>query len=128
MYYATTLGSARADGFAVVLLNFGEPANNDLVVPAAIEAIHNLRLPGGRGVLFHGAASLPVAMALAHAVAHLYQFVARYDPKSDKLEKLDVTVDGTTAPKAITKDGAILNWDASPDGFAPFNSTLGVSI
>lgn len=81
MYYATTLGSARADGFAVVLLNFGEPANNDLVVPAAMEAIHNLRLPGGRGVLFNGAASLPVAMALAHAVAHLYQFVACYDPK-----------------------------------------------
>ena len=81
MYYATTLGPPRADGFAVVLLNFGEPANNDLVVPAAIEAIHNLRLPGGRGVLFNGAASLPVAMALAHAVAHLYQFVACYDPK-----------------------------------------------
>ena len=42
--------------------------------------------------------------------------IARYDPKADKLEKLDVTVDGATAPNAITKDGAILNWEASPDG------------
>jgi sugar lactone lactonase YvrE len=41
--------------------------------------------------------------------------VARYDPKSDKLEKLEVTVNGEAAPKAITKDGAILNWDWSPD-------------
>jgi sugar lactone lactonase YvrE len=41
--------------------------------------------------------------------------IARYDPKSEKLEKLDVTVDGASAPKAITKDGAILNWDWSPD-------------
>jgi hypothetical protein len=44
--------------------------------------------------------------------------VARYDPATGKLEKLDVTVDGAPAPKAITKDGAILNWEASPDGKA----------
>ena len=42
--------------------------------------------------------------------------IARYDPAADKLEKLAVTVDGAAAPTAITKDGAILNWDASPDG------------
>jgi sugar lactone lactonase YvrE len=41
--------------------------------------------------------------------------VMRYDPKTDKVEKLDVTVDDQPAPKAITKDGAILNWDWSPD-------------
>ncbi len=41
--------------------------------------------------------------------------VARYDPATDKVDKLDVTVDGQTAPKEITKDGAILNWDWSPD-------------
>ncbi|MCI0380440.1 MAG: SMP-30/gluconolactonase/LRE family protein, partial [Gemmataceae bacterium] len=41
--------------------------------------------------------------------------VLRFDPDADKLEKLDVTVDGQPAPKAITKDGAILNWDWSPD-------------
>ncbi len=42
--------------------------------------------------------------------------IARYDPATEKLEKLEVTVDGAPAPKAITKDGAILNWEASPDG------------
>ena len=41
--------------------------------------------------------------------------VARFNPKTDKLEKLDVTVDGEAAPKALAKDGAILNWDWSPD-------------
>jgi sugar lactone lactonase YvrE len=42
--------------------------------------------------------------------------VLRFDPTADKLDKLEVTVDGQPAPKAITKDGAILNWEASPDG------------
>jgi sugar lactone lactonase YvrE len=41
--------------------------------------------------------------------------IARFDPEADKLETLDVTVDGASAPKEITKDGAILNWDWSPD-------------
>ncbi|MBI2806409.1 MAG: SMP-30/gluconolactonase/LRE family protein [Planctomycetes bacterium] len=41
--------------------------------------------------------------------------IARFDPKANKLEKLEVTVDGQAPPKAITKDGAILNWDWSPD-------------
>jgi hypothetical protein len=41
--------------------------------------------------------------------------VMRYDPKADKVENLQVTVDDQEAPKAITKDGAILNWDWSPD-------------
>jgi sugar lactone lactonase YvrE len=42
--------------------------------------------------------------------------IARFDPEADRLEKLDVTVDGQAVPKEIAKDGAILNWDASPDG------------
>jgi hypothetical protein len=41
--------------------------------------------------------------------------VARYDPATAKLEKLGVTVDGQPPPKEISKDGAILNWDWSPD-------------
>jgi sugar lactone lactonase YvrE len=41
--------------------------------------------------------------------------VARYDPDADKLEKLAVTVDGQPPPKDLTRDGAILNWDGSPD-------------
>lgn len=42
--------------------------------------------------------------------------IARFDPEADKLEKLPVTVDGAAPPRDITKDGAILNWETSPDG------------
>lgn len=41
--------------------------------------------------------------------------IARYDPDAKKLERLKVTVDGQPPPTAITKDGAILNWEVSPD-------------
>ena len=48
--------------------------------------------------------------------------IYRYDPDHSKLEMLSVTVDGQPCPKEIAKDGknaphgAVLNWDASPDG------------
>lgn len=84
MYYLVELGPPRPDGFTVLQTRFGQPAENDRVVPAAIDAIQSLRLPGGPGVLFNGQCSLPAGMALAHAVAHLYQFVACYDPKMGK--------------------------------------------
>src|SRR5260370_12636659 len=42
--------------------------------------------------------------------------VARFDSESEKVEMLDVTVDGQPPPTDISKDGAILNWDVSPDG------------
>lgn len=42
--------------------------------------------------------------------------IARYDSATQKLDKFEVTVDGAPAPHALTKDGAILNWEASPDG------------
>jgi sugar lactone lactonase YvrE len=41
--------------------------------------------------------------------------IARYDPATDKLEFLKVTVDKAEPPSEITKDGAILNWETSPD-------------
>jgi sugar lactone lactonase YvrE len=41
--------------------------------------------------------------------------IARYDPMSAKLEKLTINVDGEGLPAALSKDGAILNWDWSPD-------------
>jgi len=87
MLYSVTISSPsspRTDSLTVIDLKFGDPANNDQLVPAAIEALSSLQLPGGRGILFNGAASLPIAMALAHGVAHLYQFVACFDPKIGK--------------------------------------------
>ncbi len=42
--------------------------------------------------------------------------VARFDPATGKVEKVDVTVDGAAAPREITRDDAILNWETAPDG------------
>jgi sugar lactone lactonase YvrE len=41
--------------------------------------------------------------------------IARFDPDADKLEKLAVTVDSNPPPVSITRDGAILNWETSPE-------------
>ena len=71
----------RTDGIVTVEIGFGPPADNTETVPDAIAAISALHLQGGRGIRFTGKASLPVAMALAHAVAHLYGYVACFDPK-----------------------------------------------
>jgi CRISPR-associated protein Csx3 len=73
--------SVDADDVALLEMSFGTPAQNDKIVPDAVAAVAALRLKGGKGVKFNGAASLPVAMALAHAVAHLYGWVACFDPK-----------------------------------------------
>jgi CRISPR-associated protein Csx3 len=72
------------DGVAVLEMSFGVPAQNDKIVPDAVAAVAGLGLKGGRGVKLNGPASLPVAMALAHAVAHLYGWVACFDPKLDR--------------------------------------------
>src|SRR2546426_926275 len=69
------------DGVATIRVSFGDPPPNDEIVRDAVNAIAGLNLPGGKGVKFNGPASLPVAMALAHAVAHLYGYVACFDPK-----------------------------------------------
>ncbi len=41
--------------------------------------------------------------------------IARYDPDRKKLDRLKITIDGKAPPKEITRDGAILNWEISPD-------------
>jgi hypothetical protein len=41
--------------------------------------------------------------------------VARYDPDADRLERLNVTIDGKPPTKEFTKDDCILNWETSPD-------------
>lgn len=79
--YYNAAASTRSDGFVEIRIGFGDPASNVEIVPAALAAMKELGLTGGKGVLFNGAASLPVAMALAHAVAHLFEVVACWDPK-----------------------------------------------
>ena len=68
-------------GVTTLKIGFGEPAENPQIVADAVAALGALKLAGGRGIHFNGPASLPVAMALAHAVAHLYGYVACFDPK-----------------------------------------------
>lgn len=41
--------------------------------------------------------------------------VARYDPETDKVDRLKVTIDGQAPPASFTSDKAILNWETSPD-------------
>ena len=62
-------------------LSFGTPAQNDQIVKDAVLALESLKLSGGETVLLNGPASLPVACAIAHGVAHLYKEVAVFDPK-----------------------------------------------
>ncbi|HUI57290.1 MAG TPA: CRISPR-associated protein Csx3 [Bryobacteraceae bacterium] len=79
--FFTVAMTSESAGVATLRIGFADPADNTRIVPDAVAAITALRLAGGRGVHFNGPASLPVAMALAHAVAHLYGYVACFDPK-----------------------------------------------
>jgi CRISPR-associated protein Csx3 len=71
----------KSDGVVTVRLSFGEPAQNDRIVADAIDAIAALKLEGGKGVKLDGPCSVPAAIAIGHAVAHLFGFVAFFDPK-----------------------------------------------
>ncbi len=74
----------QSDGVATVRLAFGEPAQNDRIVQDAIQAIAALKLEGAKGIKLNGPCSLPAAIAIGHAVAHLFGFVAFFDPKLHK--------------------------------------------
>ena len=68
-------------GVVVLKLAFGEPAGNDRIVVDAVAALQALGLSGGQTVGLNGPASLPVAIAIGHGIAHLFKEVAVYDPK-----------------------------------------------
>jgi CRISPR-associated protein Csx3 len=74
----------QSDGVVRVEVGFGAPAQNSEIVPDAIAAVKGLGLAGGKGIKFDGPASVPVAVALGHAVAHLYGWVAWLDPKQGR--------------------------------------------
>lgn len=93
-YQARILG--ESGGVVTVGIGFGDPAQNDVLVPEATQALAALALKGGRGIRFHGPASVPVAMALSHAVSHLYEFVACFDPK---LNRYVVVVSHAPSPR-----------------------------
>lgn len=69
----------------VLRVGFGEPAQNDQIVRDAVARLNEMvadgTLSGGPVIHINGPASLPVAVAITHAVAHLYEVVAVFDPK-----------------------------------------------
>ena len=78
--YSTRVIS-NAGEVVTIEIGFGQPATNRELVPGSIAALRALQLPGGKGIRFNGPASVPVVSALTHAVAHLYGYVAWFDPK-----------------------------------------------
>lgn len=72
----------------ILKVGFGSPAQNDQIVKDAKarldEMVASGELAGGPVIKINGPASLPVAMALTHGLAHLYEVVAGFDPKLGK--------------------------------------------
>ena len=72
---------SEAEGVVELRISFGVAAQNPQIVPDAVAALRDLKLTGGKLVKFNGPGTLPVAMALAHEVGHLFGAVACFDPK-----------------------------------------------
>ncbi|MFZ5365008.1 MAG: CRISPR-associated protein Csx3 [Patescibacteria group bacterium] len=75
------VGAAPATLFKI---GFADPATTDVVVRDAEARIKELEASsemGGAMALTNGPAALPVAMVLAHHLAHRYAVVACFDPK-----------------------------------------------
>lgn len=65
----------------ILRVGFGDLATGDAVMRDAKTALAALEFSGGKLLRVNGPASLPVAMAIAHIVAHRYGAIAVYDPK-----------------------------------------------
>lgn len=76
------------DNLLKVGFNPNEPAQNDQIVKDAETRLDEMvakgELVGGSIIKVNGPASLPVAMAICHAIAHIYEVVACFDPKLAK--------------------------------------------
>jgi len=72
----------------ILKIGFGEPAQNDAIVRDAVNRLQEMTESGelgeGKLVKLNGPASLPVAVAIAHAVAHRFETVGVFDPKLGK--------------------------------------------
>ena len=69
-------------------IGFGEPAQNDQIVRDVVARLAEMEqageLNGGGVIKLNGPASLPVAVAIAHAVLHKFSAVGVFDPKLNK--------------------------------------------
>ena len=68
----------------LMTIGFGAAGSNDQIVKDADKALKELAPIGGRLLKISGPASLPVAMVIAHGVAHMFGAIAVYDPKLEK--------------------------------------------
>ena len=73
---------------SVLWVGFGEPATGDAVVRDAVRELRKMEtsgeLAGGGLLCVNGRCSVPVAIMLGHALAHLFSAVAVFDPKLDR--------------------------------------------
>lgn len=70
------------DNVIVLRLRFGEPATNAEIVKDATAAANAIASEvRGRLVALNGPASLPAAVAIAHALVHVAPAIAVFDPK-----------------------------------------------
>ena len=74
----------ETDEGVLLTIGFGRPATGDTVVADAVAELSALDLKGGRLARVNGPATLAVAAALGHKLAHLYGAVALFDPKLQK--------------------------------------------
>ena len=69
----------------ILKLAFGEPASNSKIVVDVVRRLDEMEnegeISGGGVILLNGPASLPAAVAIAHAVAHRFTAVGVFDPK-----------------------------------------------
>ncbi len=72
----------------ILRVGFADPAQNDQIVRDAVSRLDEMvvdgTLAGGPVVKINGPASLPVAVAIAHAIGHLYEVIGVFDPKLGK--------------------------------------------
>ena len=90
------------DDSGILRISFGVPSANDQIVKDAFarldEMIKTGELGSGGLLKINGPASLPVAMVLAHKVAHLFAAIACFDPK---LEKYVVVISHSPNPDYV---------------------------
>jgi CRISPR-associated protein Csx3 len=72
----------------VLRVGFGDPAQNDVIIRDAVARLAEIEaageLTGGGMIKVNGPASLPVAVALAHALSHKFSAIGVFDPKLNK--------------------------------------------
>ena len=103
------MGNAQAptytitrDAGGILRVGFGAPSHNGQIVKDAAARLDDMiktgELSGGGLLKVNGPASPPVAMALAHKLAHLFEAVACFDPK---LNKYVVAISHSPKPELV---------------------------